>query len=173
MAIKNKFIETGKIVAPFGIRGEVKIYPWSDSPEKLAELKRLYIKGGSVELSVSSRVHGGNMVVSKIDGVNTVEDAEKLRNFVVYLNREDFPLPKGVYFHKDLIGIKVIDADNGKVYGVLCEIFSNGAGEVYTIKAENGKEYMIPVIPEVIVSTDIDNEIMKIHPLKGIFDDED
>ena len=171
--MKNQFIETGKIVAPFGIKGEVKIYPWSDSPEAVAKLKKLYIRGGSEMLSVSSRVHGGNMVVSKIEGVNTVEEAEKLRNYVVYLDRNDFPLPKGCYFHKDLLGLSVIDADSDRVYGILSDIFSTGAGEIYTIKAENGKEYMIPVIPDVIVKTDLEGGVLKIRALKGIFDDED
>lgn len=169
---KNQFIETGKIVAPFGIKGEVKIYPWSDSPEAVAKLKRLYIRGGREELTVSSRVHG-SMVVSKIEGVETVDAAEKLRNHIVYLNRKDFPLPKGVYFYKDLLGLTVCDADSGRIYGVLSDIFTTGAGEIYTVKDDAGKEYMFPVIPEIIISTDIQNGKMEIRPLKGIFDDED
>ena len=169
----KKFIETGKIVAPFGIKGEVKIYPWSDSPEDLTNLSRLYVKGGSICFQIeSSKVHK-NMVIAKLSGVNTVEDAEKLREYVVYLNREDISLPKGVYFNTDLLGIKVIDADSEREYGVLSDIFKGGSGEIYTIKMENGKEFMLPVIPETVISTDIENGILKIRLLKGLLDDED
>ncbi len=168
----KQFIETGKIVAPFGIKGEVKIYPWSDTPEDLATLSRLYIKGGSQLMVVeSAKVHKG-MVIAKFQGISTVEEAEKLRNFVVYLNREDISLPKGVYFYTDLIGISVIDADSGEEYGKLSDILKGGSGEIYTIKRDNGKEFMLPVIPETIISTDIDKGILKVRLLKGLLDDE-
>lgn len=168
----KQFIETGKIVSTFGIKGEVKIYPWSDSAKSVAALKRLYIKGGKEVFAANSRVHG-DMVVSKLEGIDTVEAAEKLRGFVVYLNRDDVKLPKGVYFYTDLIGMDVTDADSGVVYGKLSEIFKGGSGEIYTVKRENGKEFMIPVIPETIVGTDVDKGVMKVRLLKGLIEDED
>ena len=92
---------------------------------------------------------------------------------VVWMNREDFELEEGEYFIQDLIGLKVIDADNeNKVYGELSDVSFTGANDVYHIK-KDGKEYLIPCIPDVVIDTDIYEGIMKIRPIKGIFGDED
>lgn len=171
--MKKQFIETGKIVCPFGVKGEVKVYPWSDTPEEVAALRRIYIKGGEKEYRVlSGRVHK-DMVLLSLEGVGTVEDAEKLRNYVVYLKREDKPLKPGQYFYVDLIGMDVVDADNGTVYGTLSEITKGGSGEIYTVKMPSGREFMLPVIKETVIETDLDKNVMKIRPLKGLIEDED
>lgn len=166
----KRFLEIGQIVSTHGIKGEVRVNPWCDSPDFLKKFKTLYFdKNGESSLKVISRIHG-NIVLMKIDGVDTVEDAAKLRNKVLYMDRNDAHIEKNSYFIQDLIDCKVCDADSGKEYGVLSDVSQTGANDVWHIK--NGEnEYLIPAIPDVVISADVEKGIILIRPLKGIFED--
>ncbi len=97
-----------------------------------------------------------------------------MRGKVLYMKRSDAKLPKGSYFIAELIGCTVYDADdNDKVYGTLTDVSPTGANDVWHITNSDGKEYLIPAIPDVCVETDVANDRIIIRPLKGIFDDED
>ena len=167
------YLEIGKITSTHGIRGEVRIEPWCDEPEFLKKFKVLYFDSkGEKPVKISTRPNG-HMAIGKLEGVDTVEEAAKLRNKVNYMKRSDAKLPKGKYFIAELIDCRVIDADNEeKVYGILSDVSETGANDVWHIKAEDGKEYLIPAIPPVVIDTDVVSGIIKIRPLKGIFDDE-
>ena len=164
----KQFLEIGKIVSVFGIKGEVKVQPWCDSGEFLCEFDTLYRKSGDVVEIEHSRV-SKNVVVMKIKGVDTVEDAQKMRNHILYMDRNDVELEEGSYFVQDLIGLSVVDADNGTVYGKLTDVSETGANDVYHVETTEGKLLLVPAIPEVIVETDIEGETMKIRPLDGLF----
>lgn len=166
----NKLLEAGKIVSVFGLKGEVKVQPWCDTPDFLCEFDTLYYKSGTPVEVERARVQK-NIVVMKIKGIDSVEEAQKIRNHVLYLDREDVELGEDTYFVQDLIGLKVIDLNSGKEYGVLTEVSETGANDVYHIKSESGKMYYIPAIPSVIAETDVEGGVMKITPLEGLFDD--
>jgi len=169
----KKFLETGKIVGTHGVKGMVRVQPWCDSPEFLKQFKHFYTdSNGETRLEVYSVQPHGNVVLMAIKGVDSIEKAEKLRNRVIYINRKDIKLPKGRYFIDDLIGCTVTDADTEKTLGVLSDVSSTGANDVWHIKSGD-KEYLVPAIEEVIVNVDTENEAVVIRPLKGIFDDED
>lgn len=108
------------------------------------------------------------MVIAKLQGINTVEDAEKQRNKMLYMHRDDLELDENTFFIQDLIGMIVKDADSGFEYGKITDVLQNGANDVYVIKGD--REYLVPAIPDVIISTDIDGELMLIRPLEGLFD---
>lgn len=165
----KKLIETGKIVSVFGIKGEVKVQPWCDDPQLLCELDTLYYKSGTPVEVEHARV-AKNIVVMKIKGTDTANDAQKLRNRVLYLDRDDVELEEGAYFIQDLIGLAVKDADSGRVYGEITDVTQTGANDVYHIKAPDGKMYYIPAIKEVVKQTDIQSGEMLITPLDGLFD---
>lgn len=165
----KRYLEIGKIVSVFGIKGEVKVQPWCDSPEFLCEFDTLYYKSGTPVNVVRSRVQK-NIVVMKIEGVDTVEEAQKLRNRVLYMDREDVELEEGAYFVQDLISMKVVDADSGEEYGVITDVTETGANDVYHVRSSEGKMYYIPAIPDVVKETDIENGVMKIKPLEGLLD---
>ncbi|MBQ8107994.1 MAG: 16S rRNA processing protein RimM [Ruminococcus sp.] len=162
-------LEAGKIVSVFGIRGEVKVQPWCDTPDFLCDFDILYYKSGTPVEIERSRV-AKNIVVMKIRGVDTVEEAQKLRNRVLYIDRNEVELEEGCYFVQDLIGLKVVDTVSGREYGTLSEVSQTGANDVYHIKAADGKEYLIPAIPSVVDETDINGGVMKITPLEGLFE---
>lgn len=155
-----------------GIKGELKILPWCDNPQLLTTLDTLYFDNGDKSIKIDSSRVQKNMVIMKLHGIDTPEDAIKIRNKVIFINRADIVLDKDTYFIADLIGIKVIDADTGDEYGIIEDVSQTGANDVYHIKSNKGM-YYIPAIPDVIINTDIIANTMTIRPLKGLFDDED
>ena len=109
------------------------------------------------------------MVIAKLEGYDTPEAAEKLRNKILYMHRSDLELDENTYFIQDLIGIEVRDADTEFIYGKIADVMQTGANDVYVVQGTN-REYLVPAIPDVIISTDIDNNIMTIRPLEGLFE---
>lgn len=166
--MKKEYLEAGKIVTTHGIRGEVKIMPYTDTPELLCEFDRLFIGKDKAELYIERARVAKNMVIAKIEGIDTVEAAEKYRNKVLFMHRDDLELDEDTYFIQDLIDMEVQDADSGFVYGKITDVLQNGANDVYVIKGD--REYLVPAIPDVVISTDIDSNIMQIRPLDGLFD---
>ena len=168
----KRYLEIGKIVAVQGLKGEVRVEPWCDSGEFLCEFDTLYFDKGETPLEITRSRVQKNIVIMKIEGIDTPEQAQNIRNKILYMDREDVELDEGAYFVQDLIGLEVIDNDNGTDYGKLCEVSFTGANDVYHIKDKDGKIRLIPAIPDVVINTDITNGIMKIHVLEGLFDED-
>ncbi len=168
----DRFLEAGKITSVHGIRGEVKIASWCDSPEFLCEFDYFYMdtQGKNVMNVEHSRVFK-NMVIAKFEGCDTAEEAAKLREKILYISRDDVELDDNTYFIKDLIGMRVVDKDTGTEYGKITEVFQTGANDVYSVKGQD-KQYLIPAIADVVYSTDIEGRIMLITPLEGLMEDE-
>ena len=170
----KEYLEIGKITSTHGIRGEMKVQPWCDSVDFMKSFRTLYLdKKGEKAVKVKIR-QGGNMAIMKMEGVDTPEDATKMRNRILYMKRSDAVLPEGYYFMQELFDCKVIDADDESItYGVLTDVSETGANDVWHIKDEEGKEYLIPAIPPVVIDVNVAEGIIKIRPLRGIFDNED
>ena len=169
----KQFLETAKIVATHGIRGEVRCQYFCDSAEFLCEFDELYLdKKGEKPVLITRAYPHKNVVIMKIDGIDTVEDAQKLIGKTLYMNRDDVELDEDVYFIQDIIGLVVKDIDSGEVYGKISEVYQNGATDVYSIKKENGAELMFPYIDEVVKKIDIEAGEMLIKPLEGLFDED-
>ena len=169
----KQFLETGKIVGTHGIKGMVRVQGWCDSGEFLQQFKYIYTDPeGQNRLQVKSVQPHGNVVLMALKGVDSIEAAEKLRGTVIYIDRNDIKLPEGRYFVSEIIGSSVFDTDSGELLGTLCDVSETGANDVWHIKKDD-REYLVPAIPSVIVSVDIEKERIELRPLKGIFDDED
>lgn len=169
----KQFLETAKIVATHGVRGEVRCQYFCDSAEFLCEFDELYLdKKGEKPVEISRAYPHKNVVIMKIDGIDTVEDAQKLIGKTLYMNRDDVELDEDVYFIQDIIGLVVKDIDSGEVYGKISDVYQNGATDVYSIKKENGAELMFPYIDEVVKKIDIEAGEMLIKPLEGLFDED-
>lgn len=171
--MKKEFLEIGKIVSTHGLKGEVRVQPWSDSPAFLTEFSTLYFAEGKEKLAVEKARVQKNVVLLKLKGTETVEQANLLRGKVLYVARADVKLPDRTFFVQDLIGLTVIDADDSSVeYGTLTEVSPTGANDVYHI-TKDAKTVLIPAIRQVIIETDIEAGVMRIRPMKGLFDDAD
>jgi 16S rRNA processing protein RimM len=169
--MKKQYLEIGKIVSVHGLHGEVKVLPWCDEPEFLCAFEQLYLGKIHHAVRVVSARAFKNVVILRLEGYETVEDAERLRGKILYMDREDVTLEEGVYFVQDLIGLTVVDADNGTVYGTLKGVSQTGANDVYEVHSDAEKRtYWIPAIPDVIIETDVDGGTMKIRPLEGLLD---
>lgn len=167
------YIETGKIVGTHGVRGEMRVQPWCDTPQVLTGFKKLYLdKDGTDCLKIkTSRVHG-NVCLVKADGIDTIEQAEAYRGRVLYIDRNDMKLEKGQYLIDDIIGCSVVDAETQTVYGTVSDVSQTGANDVWHI-TKDGKEYLMPNIPQFVKNVDIDSAVISVTPIKGVFDDED
>lgn len=169
----KKFLQAGQIVSTHGIRGEVRFQPWCDGADFLKKFKKLYTdENGSDFFEIKSVKDHGNVIILKIGGVDNANDAIKIKGTVLYIKREDAKIPEGRYFIAELIDCTVVDSDDeNTVYGKISDVSQTGANDVWHIK-KDGKEYLIPAIPDVLKSVDVVKGIVKIKPLRGIFDDE-
>ena len=169
----KKYIEAGKITGTHGIRGEMRLDTWCDSPEFMTRFRTIYLTSDGKEkwTKVTCRPHK-NIAIINVPEINSVEEADVFRGRIIYIDRADAKLPKDKYFVQDLIGITVFDVDSDRCYGKITDVSKTGANDVWHIINESG-EYLIPVIDDVVISVDIDNQKVQIRALKGIFDDED
>ncbi len=167
--MSKDLLELGKIVAIHALKGEIRLQPWCDTPDFATGFKKVYLDGKPVKVR-SARPHK-NIVIMHLDGINTPEEAQALVNKIIYISKDQVKLPEGTYFIADLIGMQVIDADTGAVYGELIDVSQTGANDVYHIRFEDGTVRYAPAIPLVVIETNVPEKLMKIRPLEGLFDD--
>ena len=162
--MKNQFLEAGQIVNTHGIQGEVKIVPWCDTPEFLCQFDTLYIDGKPVKVR-SVRVHKGNALAT-LEGVTDVNGAMALKGKTVSIDRTGVVLPEGRHFIADLMGLEVVNADTGETLGVVADVLTPPAHEVYVVKGEH--EYMIPAVDEFLVETNVEAGYIKVRLIEGM-----
>lgn len=163
--MKLPYIEAGEIVTTHGVRGEVKVLSWLDSPEMLCEFDRCLISGREYVMD-SVRVQKTCNLV-KLRGVDTMEDAQKLRGKTMELYRED--ISDELIFAAELVDVEVY-AD-GACIGKIKEVLDYPGNSVYVVQGE--REYLIPAVKEFILSTDLERNQMQVKLLKGMASDED
>ena len=170
--MKKEYLECGKILAAHGVRGVVKVEPWCDSPSVIVKLKNVYFKKG--ESYESCEVLGASasdsLVLLTLSCVDSREAAQALKNTVIYARREDIPVPKGRVLIADMIGLDVIDADSGRIYGTLTDVTDGVRHQIYTIKTKTG-EVLFPAVSEFLEEIDTEKGVF-IHVIPGFFDDE-
>ena len=168
--MKKAYLECGMIINTHGIAGAVKLEPWCDSPEVLASLPCVYFKKGEVysEVKILKASVFKRFVIATLEGVNDIDAASALREKVVFAAREDLPLAEGDNFIADLIGLPVIDAESGRVYGTLSGVINNGATDIYEIETPSGQRLM-PAVDEFVRSIDDEKGIF-ITPIEGMFE---
>ncbi len=163
--MKQRYLETGKIVSTHGIAGEVKILPWADDPADLLDFDTLYIDGQPYEVR-GGRVHKGCVLV-RFAGIDDVNAAMRLRDKVVCIDREDVALEDGAFFLADLYGLEVRDADTGAVLGTIADVLTPPASNVYVVRG-GAAEHMIPAVPEFIVETNVDGGYVAVRLIEGM-----
>lgn len=166
----QKYLEVGQIVNTFGVRGEVKVVPYTDDITRFNKLKKVYIqkKAGMEEYEIENVRYHKNMVIIKFKKVDDMNTAELLKNLYLKIDREDaIKLPKDTYFIADLIGLDVY-TDEGILLGKVDDIYSTGSNDIYVVKDEKGKQILLPAIPDVLKEIDLDNEKIIVHIIKGL-----
>ena len=170
---RKKFLECAIIINTHGVRGNVKLESLCDAPEVLADLKRVFVKEGSSyrEIKVLHTSIFKSFVLADLEGINDMDAAAAMKNTTLYAAREDFDLEEGDYFIVDLIGLDVVDVDNGTKYGVVKDVINRGSSDIYVIKTESG-ERMMPAVDEFVKKVDIDGGAVYIKPIAGLLSDD-
>ncbi len=163
-------LEVGQIVNTFGINGFVKVYPYVDDISRFDNLKKVHIKlkKEEKELQIEEVKYQKNMVLVKFKGIDKIEDAEKLRNSYIEIDRADaIPLEEGQYFIADLLGLDVY-LDTGEKLGNLEDIYNSGSSDIYVVKNELGKQFLLPYIDDVIKQINLEEGKIIVHIIEGL-----
>jgi len=163
-------LEIGQIVNTFGIKGQVKVVPFTDDITRFDYLKNVYVKNKkeTKQYEVEEVKYHKNFVLLKFKGINYMEEAETLRDSFLEVDREDaIPLEEDTYYIVDLIGLEVY-SDEDKLLGKLEDIFNTGSNDIYVVKDELGKQLLLPAISEVIKQINIEEGKIIVHLIEGL-----
>ena len=171
MKEKLTHFRIGQIVNTQGLKGEVRVYPYVDDINRFDELENFYLdKNFNQEFEVERVRYKGNMVIMKIKGVDSVEMAERLKTKNLYVSRENsVDLDEDEFFIADLIGLDVFTVAGEKV-GTLKDVLQYSGNDVYVVKGDNDKEYLIPSTLKFVPEINIEEKKMIIDPIKGMLD---
>ena len=166
----QEYLEIGQIVNTFGVKGMVKVNPFTDDITRFDKLKKVYIckKGKMEEVEIEEVKYHKKMVLLKLKGISNMNDAELQKGSYLKIHRKDaIPLPEGTYFIADLIGLKVY-TDTGDFLGKVDDIYNNGSTDIYVVKNELGKQILLPGIDEVLKDVNLEQEKITVHLLQGL-----
>ncbi len=165
-----QLIEIGEIVNTHGVRGEIKLNPWTDSLDALTDIITFYLKDGDAAVALyaeSVRIHK-NCAIIKLEGVDDMKTAETFRGRTLFVKKDE-NLPEGRYYIADLIGLTVVTGDGA--LGKVTDVFQTGANDVYEVRCEDGKKAYLPAIKEVIQEINIKEGYMKVVIPDGLLDE--
>lgn len=168
----NQFLEIGKVNNTHGLRGEVKCALWCDDISYIQQLDTVYLDNeGNESLTLVSARPQKNIGILKFAEITTIEQAEELKNKVLYCNRDDAQIDDESYYIADVIGCRVVDSATGTDYGKVVDVSNYGSCDIFdTVKDK--QHTLIPAIPDVIDSVDVEAGIVSITPMKGLFDED-
>ena len=160
--MKQQYLEAGQIVNTHGIRGEVRILPWTDTPDFLRKFKTLYVDGKPMKV-LSASVHKQQVIV-RFEGIDDINAAMPLKGKTVYIDRADVKLPKGRFFIQDILGAEVV-TETGETIGKLTDVLDLPGVAVYEVKGET--EQLIPAVPEFVRKVDVEAGVITVHLIDG------
>jgi 16S rRNA processing protein RimM len=166
----NQFLELGQIVNTKGLKGEVKVNPFTESLDRFESLDTILvqIKKENKEFKIEKVGYQKNQVILKLKGIDTVEEAEKLKNCYILISRDDVePLPEGTYYIVDLIGLEVF-TESGDRLGIVDDIYNTGSNDIYVVKDELGKQKLLPGIDEVIKEVNLNDKKIIVNLIDGL-----
>ena len=165
----EQYLKVGVISSTHGIKGEVKVFPTTDSPERFKTLKNVILETGKqqIPLEIAGVKFFKQFVIVKFKGIDNINDIEKYRGMELFVSREDaVELEDDEFYIADLIGMKVVTED--EELGTLKDIMETGANDVYVIDTEKYGELLLPAIHDCILDVDVENDVMTVHLLDGL-----
>lgn len=168
-------IKIGKIVNVVGLKGEVKIYHYSDYKERFEELDTIIVAGrkGEKEYEIENIRYQKDMVIAKLEGIDDRNAAETLKESDVLITENDLrELPEDTFYIRDLIGCSVKNSESGEVIGVISDVLQNSAQDIYQVDLNKGGQALIPVVAQFINKIDIEAKEVTINPIPGLIPEE-
>ena len=168
----EQFLRVGVISSTHGLRGEVKVYPTTDDPERFLDLDEVILDTGREHkiLEIEGVKFFKNQVILKFKGYDNINDIEKYLKKDLLVDREHaVELGENENFIADLIDMEVV-TDEGKVLGTLTDVIETGANDVYAVKTPEGKEILLPAIRDCILDVNVDEKRMTVHVMEGLLD---
>lgn len=171
--MSNDLLRVGVISNTHGIRGEVKVFPTTDDPNRYKKLKKVILqtRREQLELEIQSVKFFKQFVIVKFKGIDNINDIEQYKGMELFVTRENaVKLAPNENFICDLVGCNVIEDENNTVIGVIEDVMITGANDVYVVKNPEDKEILLPVTKECVLDVDIDKKEVKVHLLPGLLD---
>ncbi len=166
------YFRVGVIANTHGIRGEVKVFPTTDDPGRFQGMKEVILDTGKEKkrLEIENTRFFKNLVILKFKGINNINDVEQYKGMDLLVSRENaIPLEEGEYYIADILGARVVTRE-GEEFGILKDVLTTGANDVYVVDHQ-GKEVLLPVIPDCILERDMEKKVVTIHLMKGLLDE--
>lgn len=166
----EQLLQVGVITQTHGVRGEVKVFPTTDDPERFLDLKKVLLDTGkeTLPLEVQSVKFFKQFVILKFKGIDNINDIERYKRCPLLVTREDaVELEEDEFFIADMIGMNV-ETDDGKAFGTLKDVMETGANDVYVIESEEHGEVLVPAIKECVLDVNIEEQKMIIHLMDGL-----
>ena len=163
-------LQVGAITQPHGLRGEVKVFPTTDDVKRFNKLKEVILDTGKekMTLEIEGVKFFKQFAIIKFKSFDSINDIERYRGKSLYVTRENaVKLKKDEYFIADLIDVEVYGEDDAHI-GVLKNVITTGANDVYEIKLDDGRDLLLPAIKQCVLDVDIDGRRMKVHILDGL-----
>ena len=168
--MKQEYFEIGQIVNTFGIKGFVKVNPFTDDMQRFGELNYVFVVRNKelLKMQIEEVKYHKNVVLVKFKGIEDINMAEQYKGCYIRIKREDArKLPKDTYFIADLIGVSVFD-ENDNFLGKVNDIYNNKVHDIYVIKDDLGKQILLPSTKEVIKQVDVEKDRIVVHLIEGL-----
>lgn len=168
----KQYLEIGKVNNTHALKGEIKLSLWCDDIDYIKQLKTVYLDSeGKKALTLVSARAQKNIGILKFAEITTVEQAQELKNKILYCNRDDAEIGENAHYLADIIGCYVVDIDTEEEYGKIVDVMNHGSCDIYDIESW-GRHTLIPAIPDIIKEINTEYQVIRIKPMKGLFDED-
>lgn len=168
----KQYLEIGKVNNTHGLKGEIKMAMWCDDIDYIKQLKTVYLDDeGKKALTLLSARQQKNVAILKLEEVTDIDAAEQLKGKVLYCNRDDAVIDEGTHYLADIIGCYVVDVDTEEEYGKIVDVLNYGASDIYDVESW-GNHTLVPAIDDIVKEIDTEYQVVRIKPMKGLFDED-
>lgn len=168
----KQYLEIGKVNNTHGLKGEIKMAMWCDDIDYIKQLKTVYLDDeGKKALTLLSARQQKNVAILKLAEVTDIDAAEQLKGKVLYCNRDDAVIDEGTHYLADIIGCYVVDVDTEEEYGKIVDVLNYGTSDIYDVESW-GKHTLVPAIDDIVKEIDTEYQVVRIKPMKGLFDED-
>lgn len=166
----EQLLQVGGIASTHGVRGEVKVFPTTDDPQRFRDLKTVKLDTGKgyLDLEIESVKFFKQFVILKFKGFDNINDVEKYKQRGLWITRDQaVECEEDEYFIADLIGLSVVD-EAGEELGQVKDVMPTGANDVYVIEMKDGQEVLLPAIKQCVLDVNMQDRVMKVHLMEGL-----